>query len=128
MDTIPIPPPPFLPLGATFPPDLYIELVAALFKPGFRIFTTETKTNRYGWPVSFHDLTKEQIANRVIIARVSQTCKSMNTAVKAKLDVYAHRALTFFMQNTVWVSERFAHKSYTDRAEMHRLWWPEQWS
>jgi hypothetical protein len=127
MSTSPVPPPPFLPPGATFPPDLYTELVAALFRPGMRMYATETKTNRYGWPVVFRDLTKEQIENRVSIARVAQTCKSMNAAVKARLDIYAHRALAFFMQTTVWASQRFARKPYENRAEMHRLWWPEDW-
>lgn len=117
----------FVPPGANFPSDLYTELVAALFQPGMRMISTETPVHRYGWPVNFRELTKEQIENRVSIARLAQTCKSLNAAVNTRLDLYAHRALSFHMQNTVWAAHRFARKPYADRAEMHRLWWPERW-
>lgn len=127
MSTSPVPPLPFPPPGVAFPSDLYTELVAALFRPGMRIYAIETTTNRYGWPVVFRDLTKDQIENRACIARLAQTCKSMNAATKARLDLYAHRALAFFLQTTVWASHRFSRKSYENRAEMHRLWWSEHW-
>lgn len=127
MSTLPISPPPFVPPGATFPPDLYTELVAALFQPGMRMLATDIASQRYGWPVNFREMKKEKIDNRVSIARLAQTCKTLNTAVKTRLKLYAQRALSFHMQNTIWAAHRFARKPYTDRAEMHRLWWPERW-
>lgn len=124
MSTLPTP---FVPSRFTLPPDLYSEIVAALFQPGMRILATETPTNRYGWPVKFRELSKEQIPHRVCIARLAQTCKALNNTIKTKIELCTHKALCFFMLNTIWASQRFARKSYADRAEMHRLWWPERW-
>ena len=131
----------FTPSGSTFPPDLYPELVDWFFqvpsyspdvilthispKTGMSIFSTEHRRNMYGWTVTFCDLTKEKIENHVSIEHLVQTCKSMNVTVKSKLDIYKYRVMTFFTQNTVWAAQRFACKPYTDRTEMHRLWWPE---
>jgi hypothetical protein len=112
---------------STIPPDLYPQVVAAIFKSGMTMFGTEADTNRYGWQVDFHDLSKERYENRVHIARLAQTSKAFNTAVNARLDRDAHKALSVFMHQALWSSQRFSLKSYDDRAEMHRLWWPEDW-
>lgn len=140
---------------STFPPDLYPQLVAAIFKVfsylhplasscitsfppltrttchhlqvGMSMLGTETQTDRYGWPVDFRDLSKERYENRVHIARLSQTSKAFHAAVNARLDQDAHKALSFFLRQTISSSLRLASKPYADRAEMHRLWWPEDW-
>jgi len=72
-------------------------------------------------------LSKDQYDHHVSIARLAQTCKGLNVAVKARLDSDAHKAVSFFMQTTIWASHRFARKPYLDRAQMNRLFWPERW-
>jgi hypothetical protein len=91
------------------------------------MFDTEAHTDRYGWPVDFHDLSKERYENRVHITRLAQTSKAFNAAVNARLDKDVHKALSFFMHQTIWSSQRFSTEPYKDRAEMHRLWWPGDW-
>jgi hypothetical protein len=112
---------------STIPPDLYPQVIAAIFKVGMTMFGTEAETDRYGWQVDFHDLSKERYENRVHIARLAQTSKAFNTAVNVRLDRDAHKAVSFFLHQALWSSQRFSSKSYDDRAEMHRLWWPEDW-
>lgn len=90
---------------STLAPDAYTEVVAALFKPPMRIICTQFGCDRYSWPVTFLDCTKEAFQNHSTILLLAKTCKEMNNAVKAKFAKYAHEALGFFMTRTIWSSQ-----------------------
>ena len=69
------------------------------------MFPTITTSDKYGYQVSIQEWLKEQIETRTSIARLTQTSKALNVDVRKRIDLYTHRVLSSFTQNTVWTAQ-----------------------